>query len=188
MISLVSNGEIKAGTFSHFSKPRSLHIPPPAPPPHIFRERNESNNLSFGEPTTMEFVSADPIRGPPNGPQNCPAPDTAMQKKRLENPRAEKRAQNWGRLAAPPVHIFCSHGPVSGSARRTPKWGRPGHGDSKNLAWAITENESGPKTGATRWPQFGVRQAGSKPHNGHAPTKTNTKLYYRGFIRFRVPN
>ena len=34
----------------------------------------------------------------------------------------KNRAQNWGRLAAPPVHIFCSHGPVSGSARRTPKW------------------------------------------------------------------
>ena len=114
----------------------------------------------------MEFVSADPIRGPPNVPQNGPAPDTAMQKTRLENPRAEKRAQNWGRLPAPPVHIFCSHGPVSGSARWTPKWGRPGHGDSKNLAWASPKIKAGPKLEPPGGPNSGAAKPAANSTKG----------------------
>lgn len=93
-------------------------------------------------------------------------PRTRRYKKHFEIPKGRKTNSKLGPPGGPTRNTFCINGPNSGSARRTPKWGRPGHGLFKNLAWVTPKGENDPKTGATLWPQFGVHQAG-KPHKGH---------------------
>ena len=157
------NGQNEAGTLSTPPQLRSLHIRPIAPCTYSNNE-NGLKNWPHGEPTIMGSYlrtqfgvrEADPRMGPPQ---------TQRYKKHFEIHKGRKTSSKLGPLGGPTRNTFCINGPNSGSARWTPKWGRPGHGLSKNLAWVTPKGENEPKTGATLWSQFGVHEAG-KPHKG----------------------
>ena len=114
----------------------------------------------------MRFESADPIRGPPDGPQNGPAPDTAMQKNALKIPGPKNELKTGAAFWPHPYTYFVLTDPFRGPPDGPQNGAAPDMAIQKTWLGQSPKMKAGPKREPPGGPNSGSAKPAANPTKG----------------------